>query len=131
MAYFPDLSAYTYDHRAEPDPKVLNVGWLSDDEDFVRGPVSERFISTLRRLAPINLYKGHHNCEFCPRPIYTKTKRGLLHIEEIPGTTGNGEIHVPGPNGITFVAPTLILHYVTEHQYLPPQEFIDAVLRQP
>ena len=130
MAYFPDLTPFAYDQRAELDPKVLNVGWLSSEEDFPRGPVPELFTATLVRLAqsPINLYKGSHSCEFCPGPVFKKTESGRVSMERIPGTGGNGEIHVPGLNGITYIAPALIDHYVTVHQYLPPQEFVDAVL---
>jgi hypothetical protein len=47
----------------------------------------------------------------------------------LPGTTGNGEIRVIATAGATtYVAPVLVLHYVVAHGYLPPQEFIDAVL---
>jgi hypothetical protein len=44
------------------------------------------------------------------------------------GTTGNGEIRVTAPNGITYVAPVLILHCVVAHGYLPPQEFVEATI---
>ena len=37
---------------------------------------------------------------------------------------------VPG-NGIVYVAPTGIPHYVAAHWYLPPTEFIEAVMRCP
>ena len=30
-----------------------------------------------------------------------------------------------------FIAPELILHYVEEHRYCPPQSFIDAVRQCP
>ena len=33
-----------------------------------------------------------------------------------------------GATGRVYAAPTLIWHYVTEHGYRPPDEFIDAVL---
>jgi hypothetical protein len=49
-------------------------------------------------------------------------------LDPKPGTMGNGEIRVLGADGVTFVAPVLILHYVTEHHYLPPPQFVDAVL---
>lgn len=42
---------------------------------------------------------------------------------------GNGEVEVKGAAGSGYRAPTLLYHYVTEHGYLPPQEFIDAVLQ--
>jgi hypothetical protein len=37
---------------------------------------------------------------------------------------------VPG-NDVIYVAPELILHYIQEHRYRPPDEFISAVLRCP
>ena len=48
-------------------------------------------------------------------------------LDPPPGTTGNGEIRVVDVMGTTYVAPVLILHYVAEHGYLPPKEFVDAV----
>jgi len=45
---------------------------------------------------------------------------------------GNGSIEVSASEeGVVYHAPTLIYHYIVDHQYLPPQEFIDAVLRLP
>jgi len=43
-------------------------------------------------------------------------------------TSGNGEVWVEGRDGLTYVAPALVLHYVVEHDYAPPQAFIDAVI---
>jgi hypothetical protein len=43
---------------------------------------------------------------------------------------GDGEIRVIGKSAI-YAAPTLIYHYVVEHQYKPPDEFIEAVLKGP
>ncbi|MEJ7786715.1 MAG: hypothetical protein WKF96_18085 [Solirubrobacteraceae bacterium] len=40
----------------------------------------------------------------------------------------NGEIRVTGEDGTVYAAPTMIAHYVAEHDYLPPQEFVDALL---
>jgi hypothetical protein len=44
---------------------------------------------------------------------------------------GTAEIHVSG-GGIywmMYAAPTLIYHYILRHDYLSPQEFLDAVDR--
>jgi hypothetical protein len=41
---------------------------------------------------------------------------------------GNGEIRVKGLDGITYVAPALVLHYVVRHHYAPPKAFVDAVM---
>lgn len=40
---------------------------------------------------------------------------------------GNGEIQVTGKGATIYVAPTMILHYIAEHHYLPPDEFIKAL----
>lgn len=129
MAYFPELSPYVYDGR-DPAPNMLNVGWLSNGHDFRSEPVAPRFVATLAEMAksPTNLYRGSHLCEFCPAPPVF-VRHGREFIDPPSGTAGNGEIRVQDPDGIIYVAPVLIVHYVTEHQYSPPQAFIEAVLR--
>ncbi len=44
---------------------------------------------------------------------------------------GSAEIRVFGSNGVTYAAPDMIYHYVAEHEYKPPDEFIEAVLYGP
>jgi hypothetical protein len=126
--YFPYLTPYQYG-RTEPQPNVLNVGWLSAAQPFHCGAPDERFVNALRQLvsSPVNLYRGSHICEFCPKPPVKTFPNGLRTTEPAPGTTGNGEIRVVDANAITYVAPVLVLHYVVAHKYLPPQEFVDAV----
>jgi hypothetical protein len=127
--YFADLTPYEYD-GTEPQPTILNVGWLSKDQPFPLGAVSGQFITALQRLTaqPVNLYRGPHLCEFCPRPPTELSPGGFLRIDPDPETCGNGEIRVSDKHGYTYVAPTLIAHYVSVHGYLPPQAFVDAVV---
>ena len=40
-------------------------------------------------------------------------------------------MRVFGPAGATYAAPNLIYHYVVDHQYLPPDAFVRAVLDGP
>lgn len=117
MAYFADLTPYSYSHsRFTEQPDALNVGWLEDREAFLSGNVPEGFPERLRKLTrtPVNLYRGWHTC-WCGvgggRDDYA-----------------NGEIRVTGADGTVYAAPVLIAHYVDAHRYLPPQAFIDAVL---
>ncbi|MGH3310044.1 MAG: hypothetical protein ACRDP3_05595, partial [Streptomyces sp.] len=42
-------------------------------------------------------------------------------------TLGNAEVRVISRHGRWLIAPTLVHHYVNEHSYLPPEEFIEAV----
>ena len=43
---------------------------------------------------------------------------------------GDGEIRVLGKSAI-YSAPTLLYHYVVEHHFKPPEEFIEAILTGP
>jgi hypothetical protein len=108
-----------------------DVGWLSSARDYYQQPPDEQLVRVLRRLvlSPVNLYRGSHLCEFCPQPTPILSKGGILVIDPPRNMTGNGEIRVEGKYGKIYVAPMLILHYVVEHSYAPPLEFVDAVLR--
>jgi len=44
-------------------------------------------------------------------------------------TVGDAEIRVIAGDGTWFIAPTLILHYVIEHDYRPPSSFVQALMR--
>jgi hypothetical protein len=129
MAYYPDLSPYEY---YPGQGHMLNVGWLSRDRPFARGPVPKAFAHALRLMAsdPVEVTRGCHVCEFCepPEDIIAAEPRYLEVWEMF--RCGNGEIHVPGQSGVVYCAPALVIHYISEHQYRPPEEFIAAVLYQ-
>jgi hypothetical protein len=42
--------------------------------------------------------------------------------------SSNGEIRVAGEQ-VVYAAPLLIIHYIEEHGYLPPAEFLEAVAK--
>ena len=44
---------------------------------------------------------------------------------------GTSEVRVFGEDGNIFAAPTLIYHYMKDHHYRPPDQFIMAVLDGP
>lgn len=114
MAYFADLTAHTYAPTGDLD--ILNVGWLDDRRPFSVGPTSQAFQDALLELCkrPIILHRGFHICCYCR--------------EQRQSPKGNGQIRVLSSKGIWYAAPTLIHHYVSEHEYSPPTDFLDAVL---
>ena len=57
-------------------------------------------------------FAGPHNCELC-----------AAHLD-------SGEIIVPAGE-LLFVAPTMVAHYVAQHEYLPPLAFVRAVMACP
>jgi hypothetical protein len=122
--WYADLSPYEYleDHQG---PAALNVGWLDADHDFRRGAVSEPFLGALFEICkrPVNRTRGWHWCELCnaEAPIVAIRGHTTIHL-------GSAEIRVPGAGPILYAAPDLIYHYITEHGYHPPAEFIEAVM---
>lgn len=105
------MSPYCYDQRSEP--YVLNVGWLDSSQLFCTGTTTSEFRDKLKILCqnPILLHRGFHVCQFCRK------------------ATGNGQIRVANSyNNRIYAAPALIHHYVVAHHYLPPDEFVHAVV---
>jgi hypothetical protein len=92
------------------------VGWLSADHVYAEGGMERNLRARLGQLLenPWNfvLFMGHHTCELC-----------LAH-------DSNGSLFVPGGN-VVFAAPVAIDHYVDVHRYLPPKQFLDAVVDCP
>lgn len=123
MSYFADLTPHTYTPTEEGT--VLNVGWLDSAYPFAHGKTSPEFHDALRRLCehPVKLHRGFHQCQFCAQEDLAEGPPA--HPERL----GNGQIRVKGADGIWYAAPTMVCHYVTEHQYLPPPAFVEAVLR--
>lgn len=130
MTHFADLSPYTY---FPAEGQMVNVGWLSKDHPFTRGPVSSAFAHELQRLSRCdveNLTRGAHVCEFCEPPAeIIGSCPEYMEVWKM-FRSGNGEIHIRSGSGVTYCAPALIVHYVAEHQYQPPAEFTEAVLFQ-
>jgi len=125
MAYYPDLSRYQYFQRAL-NPPSLTIGWLDGSHDFAVGSVDPLFVEQLWLYCQNRVWstRGYHECEICREPQWPHiAKRGDEELK-----LGSAEIRVLGIGNIIYAAPDLIYHYVVDHQYLPPQQFIDAVV---
>lgn len=114
MGYHPDME----DLRGN----WIAVGWLHPDHEYPRGPVPADFLPKLREIVGrwgesasalgCGYRMGLHTCEFCER-----FHRG--------GTFG-----VPYGDRLFYV-PEMIVHYIEQHGYSPPSDFIEAVLACP
>jgi hypothetical protein len=139
MAYFQDLSPYAYGHRGHP--AVVHVGWLDSTHPFRKGAVESRLIEKMKLLSrtPVELYRGKHFCDLCTEPpnlekTFTSKAPGLVRYIDpncswarwMDQRSSNGEIRVRYGE-LTFAAPLLIVHYIEEHGYLPPAEFLKAI----
>ena len=126
--YMEDLSRYRYHRVPESDTRDLRaVGWLDAKHNFPTGPVSARTLDRLLHLCThhrTSITRGYHVSDFVlPKSgePYRVQYEGRLH------SLGSAEIRVLGRDGITYIAPTLIYHYVKDLGYLPPSAFADAV----
>lgn len=121
MAHFDDLTPYSY-HDRHRLPMLVNVGWIDRSHEFARGDLPHGLLNRLSAFCEVAVAatRGFHECEFCRNPTIPVIVNGLK--------LGSAEIRVFAGDGTIFAAPNLILHYVEQHRYRPPSEFIDAVM---
>jgi len=117
--FYSDLS---HECQVDRGPYVRAIGWLSHEHSFSTGLVSLEFLHALRRhtCAPWQpiIAAGAHRCEFCP-----PRSDGRF-------VGGSSNVWIPA-EGVVYVAPVLVLHYIEAHGYCPPESFIRAVLDCP
>jgi hypothetical protein len=95
---------------------------LSSDQPFNTGTVPADFLVRLKQFVDqsgesadalwFGGFGGYHTCELCDR------------------AHGSANFGVPD-KGLLFVVPEMVVHYIVEHEYLPPADFIKAVMRSP
>ena len=130
MAYYEDFTKYTYDRGQNKETNTLNIGWLEGTKQINRGKVSQEFLDNLWEYmkCPINRKRGLY-CNVCldGERNYFKAVYNGCEIK-----LGDAEIRVIDKKAnCVYAAPTLILHYIISHNYLPPSEFINAVIDGP
>lgn len=117
--YYPDLHTEC-DIESGPDTRA--VGWLGPPHPFAQAPASPVFLASLARhvetaWSPASTV-GLSHCPFCDQPI----RRGTWSQSEA--------LWIPTLEAV-YVAPAAVLHFVSEHSYAPPEEFVQAVLDCP
>ena len=121
MAYYRDLSPYTYWHSSQSESWTsVNVGWLDDAFPFEKAEPLESDLRLLRQYEKVvvNGLMGIHFCPFC-----VDDKDPSRDIRP----SGSSETVIIGHNGTLYHAPKLILHYMERHWYAPPEEFLVAL----
>jgi hypothetical protein len=111
---------------------LLSIGWLDDQQPFLRGASAPEFLDRLAALASVDqpeLYRaaGYHSCN-----VDSCRDADIHGVFEprLPWLLGSREIFVPSTvrHSVVYCAPDLILHYVQGHGYAPPAEFVTAVM---
>lgn len=123
--YIPDLSAYSYD-VSSPIDNVATVGWLDIGMPFTKGKLPSESIEKLKIYCAqfsIRMYCGFHPCPFCG------VERPCEGNEDSKIYLGSAEIWIPSSGRYKFyAAPNMILHYCLHHDYLPPDNFVVALM---
>jgi len=129
VAYFPDLSEYTYiKHLCRPN--TLNVGWLDATHPFEKEKTSAEVVSILWDYCKYSIgqtrgfqFCGINCCEYSGTIEYRRS--GVLL------KLGSAEVRVFGAADKIYAAPNLVYHYVSEHDYKMPDEFVIALMSGP
>ncbi|MBU1342610.1 MAG: hypothetical protein KKE44_24035 [Proteobacteria bacterium] len=126
MTYYSDLSSYEY-IKSKAKSNILNIGWLDKDHQFNKGNIDSFLLKKIFNLCrnAVNKTRGYHLCPFCNDPSFGVT----VEINDEKIVLGSAEIWVKGENDKIYSAPDLIYHYINEHSYLPPKEFLTAIKR--
>jgi hypothetical protein len=150
----PDLTEFAPGHHASPYPfppaikkgeiwgsgrlpagiRLLAVGWLGDNVPAAGetpGKVLRRlFRAHQRQEWIVDGTSGWHDCELCSgnEAWYPGGRVGpVVHWGLIRRRVrGYGHFLVRWGQAV-YMAPVLILHYIVDHGYRPPQDFIEAV----
>jgi hypothetical protein len=117
MAYYKDLERCDYFSLGK-DVTLIAVGWLERERHYSTGSVTGEFYQKLQQLLinpwSVGAFAGYHECSLC----------------QFEGAKGTNNLFVPHNRKI-YVTPELVLHYINCHNYRPPDEFIEGVLKCP
>lgn len=112
------------------DLPFVAIGWLDSEYPFQEGKVQMSFFRKLcghlkNRWHPPFACAGFHECGLC------QFSGSESHFENFTfGSRSNGELYIPNGREI-FVTPLAIAHYINAHRYLPPANFIEALMTCP
>jgi hypothetical protein len=105
--------------------KLFAIGWI-EESDFTTGDVPAEVIEILITEHPTKIIsdgtRGVHTCTLC-NVLIPKLKWKDKQVD----VKGYGHYLVRYENSV-YMAPALLLHYILDHHYRPPQAFIDAVI---
>jgi hypothetical protein len=134
MTHFDEGSAYSYLPLDGEEPAALDVGWLGAAHRFATGIAPPELLEKIAWLcvhAPTCQTRGIHRCDLCASDAFHYVelvgRRFLLGFGRKKIRLGSAEIRVRGADGL-YAAPDLILHYIMDHSYLPPGDFIAGAL---
>lgn len=115
-----DGTVHTFGHKGQ---RGIAIGWLDFEDETYEYPYQGEGDMETRRALIAALHS-------IPRQSVLR-QRGPHHCNLGESCTEfGGAEYVIEHAGKTYIAPALILHYVQKHWYMPPADFVAAVLAQ-
>ncbi len=142
---YPDLFVFPKDHPPSPYDhpvpvlkdgefgsallpdglRLCAVGWI-ERPGFATGQVPDDCIEALIAAHPTKIVRdgtrGIHTCMLCGEELPL-----LQWRDQAVQLKGHGHYLVRVHNTV-YMAPELLLHYISDHRYCPPQEFVHATI---
>lgn len=124
---YPDLKTYVFG-EGPAQKRVKLVGGLDKDQSFPTGTVPETILDRLWELCKQPMGPGlwKHAYQLCPTEATS-----VINYKGEQQEFGRWQIVLVCQEQTMYVAPHIIFHSIMVHHYLPPQEFLDAVLTMP
>jgi hypothetical protein len=126
--HYQDLAVW--EALGKPTGSLLAVGWLEENHPYPSGSVDTAFFAALVELLrdpwQPAMFVGRHACELCA----FSGGPSVLDYNGVRVELGRANLFVPA-QGVAYVSPSLMVHYIDSHAYLPPDEFRAAVLACP
>ncbi len=125
MTWYQDLTACDY-FGSKSKARLLAVGWLERGHAYPNGQLDDLrpLFELCRKPWQPTLFLGWHDCSLCD----SAEGPGSFEADGESVNIGTYNLFVPDlPSDCIYVAPTMILHYIEAHNYLPPEGFLEAV----
>lgn len=132
---FPEFSAYRTPPRG---PEVIRVGWIGKSFQVNETSLTidlQLAMQQLRKLICVSYNRQQiHHSNFTTGAIRGPSLRcpvcytgePVVHCQGEDVKINSFEIWIPSATCV-FASPGLILHYVEDHGYVPPQAFLNAI----
>ena len=123
MAYFKDFTVCEYFQPCDEWLfRPIAIGWIERGKPYTRGENPPEIFTKLDNLRKESIaslhttFRGLHCCSICERAEPLECSHVNLFIPH---------------EGMVFLAPGRIDHFMEQHQYAPPESFVLAVMQCP
>ena len=137
---YDDLSIYEISEEPEKNGPLYCVGWIGRGENMPVGETPDLFLDKFYELCYSNIFETYRSatpCLIC-FPSMKEMREAMFdgsgidkyasHSEKNKKILLGSSVLLIKGEAENYICPDLLWHYVSDHNYKPPQKFIDIVL---